>query len=80
MKVILDEIVAGWESSDMPVVVSPLVAPQGARPISKDKFKQRFEDFQIANDEEAAAATIRKWRTQNHGDVEHRAELWVVSR
>ena len=45
MKVILDEIVAGWESSDMPVVVSPLVAPQGAGLISKDKFKQRFEDF-----------------------------------
>ena len=42
MKVILDEIVAGWESSDMPVVVSPLVAPQGAGPISKDKFKQRL--------------------------------------
>ena len=45
MKVILDEIVAGWESSDMPVVVSPFVAPQGAGPISKDKCKQRFEDF-----------------------------------
>ena len=70
----MDEIVAGWESSDMPVVVSPFVAPQGAGPISKDNFKQRFEDFQITNDEEAAA-TIRKRRAQNHGDVEHRAEL-----
>ena len=39
MKVILHEIFADWESSDMPIVVSPLVAPQGAG-------KQRFEDFQ----------------------------------
>ena len=101
MKVILDEIVAGWESSDMPrqergwkalLLLPRMLLHRKCRggPVSKEKFKQRFEDFQggrwgnlliasITNDEDAATATIRKRRTQNHGDVEHRVNR-VLSR
>ena len=49
----------------------------------KDKLKERFDLFQsgrweqllgssVAFDEEASIQSTKKWRTQNHGDLEHR--------